>query len=330
MSEKQNRFSYLKKISTFKKVLIVFVTLLIFIIIVEQPGSDSSKRRKNSKYFIPKLVLEEVSRVSIKKPNFKSAISLEKIDDKWRVANGHSFPADVHKIEKFLKVTYSLKQGSMVSNNLERALIFSVDEKTGTHIEMWNYAEHSIADFYAGESIPNGQYLRHADSEEVYQTIPSLISFLSEDTEGWKDKTLLSVEEEDVRKIVLKNLDDEIAIEKEADTGVWKVIQPKEARADDLAIRTLFEQLRLFKADSFADSVDGSQVDFEEPDYKISIKLADDSLKLVLLSVSDENDKYFAKNGDSTFIYIVSKEMVDKVFGLDFKIHDKKEVEESE
>jgi len=308
---------YFKKMSPLKKVLIVFVVLLIFIIVVKQPGSDSSKRRESARFFIPKLVIADVHEIQVSNLSQEKEVILEKKEGEWRVANGHFFPADSEKVDNFLKAMHALKEKSLVSKNPERMAIFSVDEKNGTHIQVWNKKEHAIADFYVGETIPDGQYIRRADESEVFQTTPTLLPFLIEDVDGWKDKTLLSVNEKNVRRIVLKNPKEEMALEKKGED--WRVVQPEDYEAEPLAVRTLFEQLGKVQADSFADSVEGSQADFEQADYKLSVRLTDDSLKLVLFSGPNEGGQYFAKNPESNFIYSVSQPLIDNIFGLEFK-----------
>ncbi len=321
MPDKKDRFGLFKNMSTLKKVLIAFVVLLIFIILVEQPGTDDSKRRKSTKFFIPKLVMEEVTKLYIDNPAFAKPVHLERIENKWRIANGHSFPADERLMQDFLKALFSLQQGAIVSKNPERMSIFSIDEVSGVRVRVWNHKENPIADFYAGDSIPKGQYLRRQDSYVVYQTIPTLKPYLSVDNEGWKDKTLISVDEAQIKRVSLKNHEKEITMEKREE-DVWQVIQPEDYAADGLAVRTLFDQLVHLKADAFVSSVEGSQADFENPDYKISLRLMDDSIKLVLFSISEDENEYFAKNGETSFIYSVSKEFIDQLFGLEFKPAD--------
>ncbi|MBN2096176.1 DUF4340 domain-containing protein [Candidatus Peregrinibacteria bacterium] len=317
MTEKfEQSFDYFKKMSTLKKVLIVFVILLIFIIVVEQPGRDA-KKRQSEKFFIPKFVIEDVTKVQMGHAAQEREVILEKGEGGWRVVNGHSFPADTQKVDDFLKAMYSLKEGSVVSNNPERTAIFSVDEKNGIHVQAWNHKERAIADFYAGETIPDGQYLRRADEDEVFQTIPSLTRFLTDSLDSWKDKTLLSVEEADVRRFSLKTPEEEIVLEKK--DMVWHVIQPEDYEADGLAVRTLFDQFKQLRANAFAESTDASQADFSGPDYKLSVRMNDDALQLVLFKKAEEGDYYFAKNGDKDMVYTVDQPLVDGIFGLEFK-----------
>lgn len=319
MNERYKKpLEYLRKMSPLKKVLIVFVILLIFIIVVEQPGSDTSRDRKGAKFFMPKMAIEEVQKISIQNPAKEKPVLLEKKDSQWRVTNGHLFPVDTTKLDDFLKALFNLEQGSLVSKNKDRTAIFSVDEKTGIHVQIWDIKNQTVGDFYAGQTIPDGQYMRRSDSFEVYQTIPSLTKFLLEDIEGWKDKTLLTVKEEEIKQVVLQNPNSEITLEK-GTTGVWEVVKPEKYGADNLAIRTLFDQLKLIQGDTFVDSIEGSQANFEKPDYKISVRKIDNSSSSVLFTKSDKDKIYYAKYIGKDFIYSVSSTLIDNIFGLKFK-----------
>lgn len=311
---------YFRKLSPLKKVLTVFLFLLIFIIIIEQPGNHASGRRENAQFFIPKLIISEVKKIQISRLADNKQVVLEKLDGQWRVANGHAFPADNQKLQGFLKAMYNLKQGALVSKNPERKAVFSVDEQKGVHVELWGSKERMVADFYAGENIPDGQYLRRAQENEVFQTTPTLISFLMQSLDDWKDKVMLNVTEADARRVSLKKPTGEIVLEKGENS--WHVIQPEDYEAETLAVRTLFEQLNGVQADAFADNVSGSQMDFEKPDYKISVRLGDDSLKLLLFSGPDKEGKYYAKNADTDFIYLVSDSLIGNIFDLEFKVSD--------
>lgn len=315
----EKSFAYFRRMTPLKKVLTVFIVLVIFIIIVEQPGSDTSKRQKSSKFFIPRLVIEDVEKIKITNPINKMEVSLVKQEGGWRVANGHFFPADLEMVEHFLETLHGLKEEALVSKNPERMTIFAVDEQNGIHVEIWSQKERNIADLYAGKSVSGGQYFRKSNTNKVIQVSQNLNSFLFQEPDSWKDKILLTVNENDVRRIALKDNEEELVLEKRQ---VWRVVQPEDYEADTLAMRTLFDQLKKVRADGFADVIDSSQVDFENSDYKISIRLNDDSLKLVLFGGPDEEGNYFAKNGERNVVYSVSQSLIDGIFSLEFKVED--------
>lgn len=317
MTEKlQQHFEFVKKMSPLKKAVTVLVILFIFIIVVEQPGSDTSKRKKASSYFLPKLVMEQVQKISIASADY--SIELEETEDRWLIANGRSFPADFDLVDSFLKELHSLKQLDVASKNPERTALFGVDDETGHYVQIWNENEVLMADFYAGKTLPNGkQYVRKAESNEVYQVSMSIANYLDYDSSDWKDKNILSIDENQVRRVSLQTGEEELVIESRG--GHWQVTTPEEYKADDLSMRTLFEQLKKVRAIGFPDSVDASQVDFENPAYKLSVRMKDETLKVLVFSGPDEDGNYLVKNGEKQVTYLVDADSVKNVFELKFR-----------
>lgn len=320
MPEKlEKSFDYFRKMSPLKKALIAFVFLIIFIIIVEQPGSYESKKEKSSRFFIPKLVIEEVQEVRISNSLYQGVqVILKKESGQWRVANGRSFPADQDIVEDFLMLLHGLKELEMVSKNPDRTALFGVDELTGTHVEIIDERQRLVSTFYAGKTpLPTRQFLRKSDSSEVLKVNQDLSPYLIRNKDDWKDKTLLRVNEEEAIRITLTSSDRELFLVK--GEGGWLISKPQEIVPQPLAIRTLFEQLKKVRADSFVDAVDSSQVDFEEPDYKISVRFIGDRLSIVLFKQADDETHYYAKNPEKAVVYSVANGVIDNIFGLDFQ-----------
>ena len=303
--------------STLKKILIVFATLLIFIIIVEQPGSKNTEKDKNVKFFLSTMNIEEVQKIQIQNISSKKDLLLGKVDGKWQVKNGSYFPVDKKRINDFLTDLYNLKQGRLIAKNKNNFSIYSVDDKSGTNIQIWN-DKGGVSNFVIGQSTKDGQFVRNISENLVYESIPSLTLHLKLDTNYWKDRVLLSISEEKVKQITLHSPSTELILEKSIE-GTWSAIKPKKYKADKTATTTLFKELQKMEATSVADEIDSKKADLKKPDYKISVRMTDNSLKSVMFkAVSDKKDKYYAKNGKTDYIYIVSSDLIDKIFGLKF------------
>ncbi len=299
--------------STLKKILIVFVALLIFIIVVEQPGKKVADKSKNIKFFIPAMDMKDVQKIEIK--NATKEMLLEKVDGKWQVKNGSFFPADKQRINDFLKALHDLKQGRLVAKNKKNQSFYSVDNKGGTSIQIWNNIN-SISSFIIGQNTKGGQFVRNINESMVYESTPSLTSHVKLDTNYWKDRILLNVSENKVRQITLHSPTDELVLEKSIE-GIWGAIRPKKYKADSTAVITLFKELEKLEATSVADEKEAKKADLKKPDHKISVRMTDNSLKSVMFKAMDkEGKKYYTKNGKTDYIYIVSSDLIDKIFGL--------------
>jgi len=319
MSEFKKIVGYFNKMGLLRQMLLVFAVLLLFIILVEQPGSEASKRSKQIKYLIPRLIIEEVQTISIAHPaSDEMDVNLSRESGKWIVVNGHSFPADNEKIDSFLKQLYAMRELEIVSKNPERVELFGVDEAVGLRVQIKDDRERLIGDFYAGRPTDSHrQYVRKSDSDHVIHADNSIADFLTIDKDGWKDKLLLDVDENEVKRIALKTPVQEQIMERKLED--WTIVSPVQYQPDLFTVRTFFEQLKKVHGTGFANSLEASQLNFDEPDYRISVRFNDDSLKTVAFDYLDEDDLYLAKNDERNVVYIVSSELIDQLFGLEFK-----------
>ena len=319
MNPLQKSISLISGMSLVKKTLIVFLCLLFFVLVVEQPGSPDAKRLKGAKLLFPKLLASQAVKVELTNlPGLTSALILSKTEGQWQVVNGHSFPADRERVEQFLSILENLVDEQRVSNNPDRVSVFGLDEKTAPHAQVWDSRARLVADLLVGKTDAEGrQYVRKTASKEVVLVTRTLAPPLLQDLDGWKDKTLFSVTEKDAQRIALSKGGEETILEKKGEA--WRMLSPEDREPDSLALRTFFDQIATFRADRVADSLEGTQGDFEKPDYKLSVRLADGSLKVVVFSASKDKASYYAKNGDKSLIYIVSPSQVENLFGLKLK-----------
>jgi hypothetical protein len=234
------------------------------------------------------------------------------------VVNGHSFPADTDRVDRFLSIFENMSSGQVVSNNPTRFSIYGLDEKTSPHVRIWDGRDRLVADLLVGKTDSDGrQFVQKAGSTTVTALAQSLDSLLLQDLDGWKDKTLISLSEADAQRLVLSTGSEDTILERK--NGQWRMVSPEDREPDPLALRTLFDLLKSLKADRLADSLDGTQANFEKPDHKISVRMADDSLKLVVFSAPKGHSTYYAKNGDQNLIYMMSVPQVENLFGLKLK-----------
>jgi hypothetical protein len=319
MSPFRKSLSLISGMSLVKKTLVVFCCLLLFILVVERPGSFTSKQLKGAKLLFPKLLASETVKVQFQNlPNATHSLILSKEGDQWNVVNGQSFPADHDRVDHFLSLLENMVGEQIASNNPDRLLVFGLDEKISPHVQVWGSRNRLVADLFVGTRNFEGKsYVKKAGANEAILVGQDLTPFLFQDLSAWKDKTLLSVDSTEAQRVVLTKGIEETILEKK--DSQWRMVSPEDREADSLAVRTLFDQIKDFHADRIADSLEGTQANFDKPDYKLTVRLADNSLKILVFSVLKDHSAYYAKNGDKNLIYIVSAQQVENLFGLKFK-----------
>lgn len=316
--------SCIKKMSSLKKTFLIFLILFLFLIFVDGPFKNSSDKL-SKEYFIPKLNIESVTKISVLNPSSDKNITLSKKSNKWWINSDTDFLADDYEIHSFLSVLRDLEQGDQISNNKGRENIFKVDEAQANHIKLFSKDNKILTDIYVGKASDNGQYIRNNNSNKVFKTSPYLLSYLNKSLEDWKDKTLMSLDSKNIVKISIEKNNEELLLENRNDT--WYAIKPKEYLADHLAIRSLLDQIHHLKGDSFATEEEFNELNFDNFDYKISAYLKDGSENVVLFKAKDSEDHkdYFAKTSNNDFIYKISEPLVNNIFSLNFEPTNNKE-----
>ncbi len=320
MNPFQKPLSVINGMSLVNKMLAIFFCLLFFVLVVERPGSPAANRTKGAKLLFPKLLASDTLKVELQNfPGATQALVLNKEEGQWKVVNGQSFPADRERVEQLLSMLENMVAEQTVSNNPDRLPVFGLDEQTSPHIQAWGSRNRLVADLFVGKRDPEGKStVKKAGLDEAILVGQDLTPFLFQDLNAWKDKTLLSISELSAQRVVLAKGTEETILEKKGDQ--WRMTSPEDQEADPLAIRTLFDQIQDFHADHIAESLEGSQANFDKPDYQLMVRLADDTLKVLAFSSFKDHSAYYAKNGDKNLIYIVSAPQVENLFGLKFKI----------
>jgi hypothetical protein len=121
MNPFQKSISLIGGMSLVKKTLIVFFCLLFFVLVVEGPGGSDSGGRGGQRLLFPKLLAFQVAKVELGNlPGPTPLLNLSKADGLWKVVNGHSFPADTDRVDRFLSIFENMSSGQVVSNNPTR------------------------------------------------------------------------------------------------------------------------------------------------------------------------------------------------------------------
>jgi len=125
-------------------------------------------------------------------------------------------------------------------------------------------------------------------------------------------KMICKFDKDDAKRITLTYPTKEVVYEKKDDK--WRMVKPKEKRARTSDIDDILNTLNYFKADGIEvySTTDPKKYGLDKPQLKIAVGLKEGE-KIVLIGKKKDDDKYFVKGEPSNFIYIVSKDDVEKL-----------------
>jgi hypothetical protein len=176
-----------------------------------------------------------------------------------------------------------------------------------------------------GKTSPVGfsTYVQRADESKIYLTGSSFQSGMEKQVKDLRDKGILHIANDDVRRITLERADSRLLLQK--GEGVWKITAPAEYKADDKAVQGFLSSLGSLRANDFPAEGETELGKYGLDTPRLSIRLAigeDEAETQVLFGNTNEEEKsVYVKVASRPTIFAVgdwSYENVDKSLG-DFR-----------
>jgi len=201
--------------------LVIILAILIGIstIIKTMQTPSVSKKSRLGGELLENLPVNDIASVTIQSE--EGTVQLGKVDDKWVVKSRYNYPVDFKKLIDFVKKWKEAKIGRSFKASeasLARMKLLSPDkaeandEEKGIMVSLKKDDDSVIANIITGKVRENeqrasgGQYVRIDDSDTVYLTDKNF-KYVTKDSKGWLDKDLLDIKDEDIQKVIFKNLD---------------------------------------------------------------------------------------------------------------------------
>ncbi|MDO8137163.1 MAG: DUF4340 domain-containing protein [Candidatus Brocadiales bacterium] len=125
-------------------------------------------------------------------------------------------------------------------------------------------------------------------------------------------KMVMKFDSEGVTRVSLNYPDKEVLYEKKGE--IWEMVKPEQKQITSKEVDTILYSLKNLKAEDIAQYTSGNLAEFEldKPSFKIALTTKEGE-KVLALGKETEKDRYFLKASDSEFIFLVSKENVEKL-----------------
>ena len=251
------------------------------------------------------LQAADVASISIRQP--KGAITLQRKDDRWTVAERGGFPADFDKVRGFVLLALSLKIGQLEPIGEKDRARLNLDQ-SGTAIEFLAADGKPLARFTAGRkyfkaepenparAIGDGRYVALPGDEKRVYVVSDPLTQASTKSADWINRTGIAVEK--VKTVDVRHGEGPAGadwkVERSGDNADWKLAG---ARAS--------EKLEITKANAAAYTL--SQIDLADvapPELKpedaglakpsVITATTLDGLTYVLKVGKPEGDNYYA------------------------------------
>ena len=161
-----------------------------------------------------------------------------------------------------------------------------------------------------------GYYAREGEQSKVLMVPTSLFSKFDKTVLNLRDKTVLALDQNQVKRLEAHHGEQLIAVESEGDKG-WKLVAPLEAKADKSKVHDLISAINGAKVKDFLEEApqDLAKYGLNPPRWRLTFFIGDDRAEKTLLLGDEDTAKggVNAKRGAMDAVFLVETKLLEKL-----------------
>jgi uncharacterized protein DUF4340 len=174
----------------------------------------------------------------------------------------------------------------------------------------------TILQFGVHTPTMSGYYAREGEQSKVLMVPTSLFSKFDKTVFNLRDKTVLALDQHQVKRVEVHHGDQPIAAESEGDKG-WKMVAPLEAKADKTKLNDLISAINGAKVKEFLEETpqDLAKYGLNPPRWRLTFFIGDDRAEKTLLLGDEDTAKsgLNAKRGSMDPVFLVETKLLEKL-----------------
>ncbi len=190
--------------------LIVLLGLVgaFFLLRSSDKAEKEARAPQSAKSELPQVALlpenlEKVTKLEFK-PAGKEPVVLEKSAEGWQITAPKAAKANAADVKSLLEGMKNLKVTDAIDRGTTAYEKYEVSDGKGVHFVMWSGNEKSLEVVF-GQSGSRGQTLRVLGKDGVWVAEGYQGSYFTKDMKGWRDKTVLKLEDANVASVEIEN-----------------------------------------------------------------------------------------------------------------------------
>jgi hypothetical protein len=198
-------------------------------------------------------------------PAGQMEIRAERTNDVWQLVKPNPYPAQAHSIEILLTALERLAPAHVITG-AELLKYPDADEQFGFNVRntlTLNSGAQTRQLLLGTNTAPGDEiYVRVIGVESVFVVDANLLRFLPTRAEDWRDTALLDLRNLVFDRVIVSNRTAPLQLQREATNGLWRLVAPMAARADNQRLQESLQQLQTARVKSFV-------VDDANPDPEV-------------------------------------------------------------
>ena len=218
-----------------------------------EQGAEQGTEKLSGQILLKQLDTKNLNKIQVR--SSEGLLELHQSQQGWQ-ETGLDYPLSGEKIQEFLLELTDLRLGDLVTDNPERHSLFRLlsppeskeqweDEKHAVAVSLLRGDDSSLLEILLGKSREqgSGQYLRYADSDEVY-LLPDTLD-IDTDPNDWLNKELTSLDEKMIQKLDFQNSSDsDFTLSYDNQSNSWSMSDSPEAELKEDEINDILKRLQ--------------------------------------------------------------------------------------
>jgi hypothetical protein len=292
---------------------VVFLSVAAYVYFYEVKGAEEQKKIEEAEKNVFEMDKDKVSSIYLR--NYSDSFRIERGPTGWEIEEPIKTPADDDQVDLILTSLENAEIERVVVDSASDLSAFGLDKP---QVELQLGTDETQFDtLFIGSHNPTQSfvYSRLSGEKRVFLLPSSVYNNVSKKLFAIRDKTVLSFNKDDVRRVSLDRRDDTLVFEKEGDK--WRIKGPIDARADKSRIDQVLNSLSALKAKEFADEGGAklSRFELDHPWGKVDLYLGDNlEMKSLLLGgTKGKAGDVYAKDVSRDPVFVIPSYFVKQV-----------------
>jgi hypothetical protein len=297
--------------------LIVVVALLAgYYYWYEVKGGEQRKVAEEAAQRIFQLKKDALEGVTITRG--QEVIKLAKdASEGWMLTEPVRAKADQRTVDEVLDGLVEGKRDKVIAEQAADLADFGLKDPTlVVEATVKDVATPTVLQIGARTPTMSGYYAREGAQPKVLMVPTSLYSKFDKTVFSLRDKTVLALDQTQVKRLEVHHEDQLIAVESEGDKG-WKMVAPLEAKADKTKINDLLSAINAAKVKEFLEEApqDLAKYGLNPPRWRLTFFIGDDRAEKSLLLGDEDTAKsgLNAKRGAMDNVFLVETKLLEKL-----------------
>ncbi len=305
-----------------KKTLIFLIILLLlggYYYIFEVRIAEKKQATEEAEKKLFQIKADEIQEIIVKRAD--QEITLKKQDDGWKMIQPVTALADDENVKSLITGFADAERDQMITEKSSEDQEFGLDEPDLVVTVKTQEAGPNFQ-FSIGDKIPtaSGYYARVGDTSAVITVSTSVKTSLDKTMYDLRDKTILDFEPAQLKQAVFTIRDSDTGdgqeIKLEQTEDLWKIIFPKEFKADNTKMGALLSKVKSSRIKDFIEEEpeDLAQYGLDQPSTTLSLVVGDDNTQKTLLlgNIDETKDGIYAKHEGAKNVFFVPTDLIEQ------------------